>query len=239
MPKKSLIISGKTFDSRTSAIEYFRSMLNRHAADQVVNQSDSADLAALLLRHPEATEKIGVGIDHFEVRVPPQFGGLCFWIVRTDGSATDFSFMTCVRGTGKTVSQEFREACRMAIQNDVAKAKQAYFTRNQDASGRVACEVTGRLLTLEEAHADHREPMRFEVIVAAFLASKNCDEPDSAWLSKSKDAQSVTTFVNEALRDDFRTFHKRLARIRWVEKKENLSLGASGQLRHAKGSIEL
>jgi Protein of unknown function (DUF3223) len=101
-------------------------MLNRHSADQVVNDEDAADLADLLLRHPEAVEKIGVGIDHSEVRLPPQFGHLCFWIIRTDESVTDFSFMTCVRGKRKTVSQEFREACRMAVQNDIAKAKQAF-----------------------------------------------------------------------------------------------------------------
>src|SRR5271170_6934999 len=146
MPKKSLIVNGREFASRTDCILYFRTMLNRHTAGQPVNEDDAADLADLLLRHPEAVDKIGSGIDHFEVRVPPQFGGLCFWIVRTDGSETDFSFMTCVRGRAKLVSQEFREACRMAIQNDVAKAKQAYFTRNQDVSGRVACEVTGQLL---------------------------------------------------------------------------------------------
>jgi hypothetical protein len=167
MPKKSLIINGRTHDTQTAAIEYFRAMLNRYSAGQGVTNDDAADLAELLLRHPEAVDKIGAGIDHFEVRVPPQFGGVCFWIVRADESATDFSFMTCVRGRAKTISQEFREACRMAIQNDVARAKQAHFMFNQDASGRVACEVTGRLLTLEEAHADHCEPMRFEVIVAA------------------------------------------------------------------------
>jgi hypothetical protein len=239
MPPKPLTINGKQFAKRGAAIDHFRSMLNRHSIGQVVHQPDADDLADLVLRHPEAVEKIGTGIDHFEIRAAPQFGGQCFWIVRTDGSATDFSFMTCVRGKGKTVSQEFREACRMAIQNDVAKAKQAYFDQNQDGSGRVACEVTGQALTIDEAHADHRDPMRFEVIVAAFLASKNRDEPDSAWLTKSKDRQAVTTFVDIALRDEFRAFHKRLARLRWIEKRENLSLGGSGQLRHAKGSIQL
>jgi Protein of unknown function (DUF3223) len=131
MPKKSLTIDGKAFDSQTSAIEHFRSMLNRHTAGQIVGEEDAAELASLLLRHPDVTDKMGVGIDHFEVRTPPEFGGLCFWIIRTDESATDFSFMTCIRGKSKTVSQEFREACRMAVQNDIAKAKRAFFTANQ------------------------------------------------------------------------------------------------------------
>jgi hypothetical protein len=58
--------------------------------------------------------------------------------------------------------------------------------------------VTGRLLTFEEAHADHHDPMRFEVIVAAFLA-KVRDEPDPAWLTTSRDAQAVTTFIDMAV----------------------------------------
>ena len=97
MPKKSLTINGKEYDSRNLAIEHFRGMLNRYTAGQVVVDDDAADLADLLLRHPEAVDKIGAGIDQFEVRSPPQFGGLCFWIFRTDGSATDFSFPTCDR----------------------------------------------------------------------------------------------------------------------------------------------
>lgn len=33
--------------------------------------------------------------------------------------------------------------------------------------------------------------------------------------------------------------HKRLARLRWIDDRVNLSLGGKGQLRHAKGSIKL
>jgi len=94
-------------------------------------------------------------------------------------------------------------------------------------------------LKIEEAHADHRDPMRFEVIVAAFLAAKGRDEPDPAWLTTSRDAQAVTTFIDIATRDEFKAFHKRLARLRWIGKQENLSLGGKGQLRHAKGSLKL
>lgn len=236
---KPLSIQGKLFATRDAAILYFREMLSRYSPGQRVSDADADDLADLLTRHPEAISKIGVGINHFEVRLAPQMGTQCFWIVRRDATSTDFSFMTCVRGKGKSVSQEFREACRMAVQNDVARAKRTYFEEHQDSSGRVPCEQTGRLLTMEEAHADHHEPMRFEVIVAAFLAAKGRDEPESAWLTASSDAQAVTTFVDPTVRDEFKAFHKRLARLRWIGKEENLSLGGKGQLRHAKGSLKL
>jgi hypothetical protein len=236
---KPVSVNGKMFPTRGAAIQYFRAILNRYSPGQRLSRADADDLADLLTRHPEAIAKIGCGIDHFEVRLAPQMGTQCFWIVRPDATSTDFSFMTCVSGKAKTISQEFHEACRMAIQNDVAKAKRLYFEKHQDASGQVPCELTGRLLTMEDAHADHHDPMRFEVIVAAFLAAKGRDEPDPAWLTVSKDAQAVTTFTDPIVKDEFKTFHKRLARLRWIGKQENLSLGGKGQLRHAKGSLEL
>ncbi len=154
---KPLSVNGKAFASRGAAILYFRDMLNRYSPGERVAGADEGDLAALLTRHPEAATKIGCGMDHIEVRLAPQMGTQCFWIVRPDGTSTDFSFMSCISGKGKSISQEFREACRMAIQNDVARAKRSHFEQHQDASGRVPCELTGRPLTMEEAHADHRD----------------------------------------------------------------------------------
>jgi hypothetical protein len=239
MPKKPLTVNGRDFASQGEATVYYRNMLNRYAPGQRVSEPEAVDLAELLTRHPEAAEKIGAGIDHFEVRMAPQFSTQCFWVVRTDGTATDFSMGSCITGRAKSVSQEFREACRMAVQNDISAAKRTYFNERQDASGRVPCEITGRPLTMDEAHADHREPMRFEVIVAGFLASKSRDEPDPAWLTVSRDAQAVTTFVDRAIHEEFRDYHRRLARLRWIDDRVNLSLGGKGQLRHSKGSIKL
>jgi len=238
MPKP-LTVNGIEFATRDAAIRYFREMLNRYSPGQRASDDDADDLSDLLTRHPEVTDKIGCGIDHFEVRLAPQMGTQCFWVVRSDATCTDFSFMTCVRGKGKTVSQEFREACRMAVQNDIARAKRIYFEQHQDSSGHVPCELTGVPLTMEEAHADHRDPMRFEVIVATFLAGQGRDEPDPAWLTTSKDAQAVTSLVDQTVKEAFKAFHKRVARLRWISEQANLSLGGRQQLRHAKGTLKI
>ena len=60
-------------------------MLNRYRPRQRVSDHDAADLAALLKRHSEYVEKVGVGIDHFEV-MRAEFGTQCFRIVRIDGT---------------------------------------------------------------------------------------------------------------------------------------------------------
>ena len=46
--------------------------------------------------HQEAEKKIGSGISAFQVRYHPQWKSRCFFLVREDESADDFSFRKCV-----------------------------------------------------------------------------------------------------------------------------------------------
>ena len=46
--------------------------------------------------HLEAEKKIGTGIEAFQVRYHPQWKSRCFFLVREDKSADDFSFRKCV-----------------------------------------------------------------------------------------------------------------------------------------------
>ncbi|MFS7899781.1 hypothetical protein Hanom_Chr00s078083g01792231 [Helianthus anomalus] len=46
--------------------------------------------------HLEAEKKIGAGIKTFQVRYHPQWKSRCFFLVREDESADDFSFRKCV-----------------------------------------------------------------------------------------------------------------------------------------------
>ena len=86
----------RTFATQSAAMEFFRLMLNRYPVGDRVTIADAQDLAALLKRHNEYAEKLGVGIDHFTVMVAPGFKTNCFEIVRTDGSRIDFSYQRCI-----------------------------------------------------------------------------------------------------------------------------------------------
>ena len=72
-------------------------MLNKYRPKQRVLESDAADLAALLQRHSEYENKVGVGIDYFEV-MSAEFGTQCFRVVRVDGTGEDFSYSHCIAG---------------------------------------------------------------------------------------------------------------------------------------------
>ena len=84
-----------TFNSKTAARDFFQAMLHRYAVGDRVSSEDQTPLSELLKRHPDAPQKIGVGIDHFEV-LSADFATQCFHVFRTDGTFEDFSFHTCV-----------------------------------------------------------------------------------------------------------------------------------------------
>ena len=46
--------------------------------------------------HQDPENKIGVGIEAFQVRMNPIYASRCYYIIRKDGSADDFSYRKCV-----------------------------------------------------------------------------------------------------------------------------------------------
>lgn len=97
---RKISLTTRTFDKAGDATAFFKEMLNRYKIGEKVDQADAADLTALLALHDERDEKIGRGIEGFEVNTPPEdappFSKRCFWIIRTDGSREDFSYTHCL-----------------------------------------------------------------------------------------------------------------------------------------------
>jgi len=92
---KPVVLDTRWFANQKEATVYFREMLRRYRPKQRVSDQDAADLAALLKRHSEFEEKVGVGIDHFEV-MRADYGTQCFRVVRKDGTGADFSYPHCI-----------------------------------------------------------------------------------------------------------------------------------------------
>ena len=99
MPRaKPVVLDTRSFDSKKDATTFFKDMLNRYSPKQRVSEEDASHLSALLKRHSEYQEKVGIGISHFEV-MSADFRTQCFRIVRTDGTGTDFSYHHCITGS--------------------------------------------------------------------------------------------------------------------------------------------
>lgn len=92
---KPVEIGGIAFAKKGDALTHLKEILNRYRPTERISDEDATFLKVALQRHPDADEKIGTGIDHFEVQVA-DYDTQCFCVARTDGSYARFSYKYCV-----------------------------------------------------------------------------------------------------------------------------------------------
>jgi hypothetical protein len=90
-----VVLSKRTFPTKGAASEFFSNMLHSYKPGDRVSDADGVDLASVLDRHPSRDEKVGVGVDHFEVQ-NADYASQCFRVVRTDGTWARFSYKACI-----------------------------------------------------------------------------------------------------------------------------------------------
>lgn len=237
MARKPIQIGNVEFKFQKDALAYFKEMLSSCRNNQNIDTSSEnhSMLLALIERHPEADQKIGVGIKHF-FKAPTDMGTSCFWLEREDGTKTDFSYPTAVKAKGKSLYQEFSEACRHSIKNDLIKTKENFFDAHADGEGKVECEITGDRISIYESHLDHTKPLTFQVIVNTFItANKICISSDI--LSTSVDGQFTTEFINKDIENKFKEYHHSIAQLRIINPKSNLSLGGTERIKKRKRPV--
>jgi hypothetical protein len=233
----SLTVGDLQFRTKKAAKDYFKQMLAKYSDGEDIGEEDSTHLDKLIERHPEAAQKIGCGIKRFFRRRTAE-GTSCFWLERNDCSITEFSYPTCVDAKGKSLYQEFAEACRESVKKDLVATKREYFGQHADSDGHVPCDITGEMIKFDESHLDHKKPMTFQVIVRTFIAA-NSMTPSRDVLSEPKDQQFTTTFTDEALANKFREYHHAVAQLRVIKSRLNLSLGGSERILKSKVPIKI
>lgn len=222
--------NGRSWPTISAAKAHFKAMLARYRDNEVVeDRDDHEDLVALVERYDETVQetptKIGCGIDHFERRRNQGEGwsSPSFWVIRTDGSATDFSYHTATEGVSRGLSKDFADACRQAVAGELLEAKRRFYAAHADVQGRVPCEITGALLAFDEAHLDHAWPT-FGQIVAVFRAARGWDlEIPEGVVSAPGDAQARAMFTDKGVEESFRQTHRRSATLMVVGARENLA----------------
>lgn len=235
MARDPIIVGHKTFKTQKDALEFFKEMLNSYRVNTTINGENHDLLLAVLERHPEAQQKIGVGIKRF-YKAPTDKGTNCFWVERTDGTKTDFSYLTAVKAKDKSLYQEFSEACRNAVSNDLTKAKEMFFMENADENGKVECEITGDKIAIYESHLDHKKPMTFQVIVNTFILANNITL-SKQMISASKDQQFEKEFTDQVIKAKFIDYHHKIAQLRIINSKSNLGLGGSERITKCKRPV--
>lgn len=188
--RKTYKIHDQEFTSQKAAQDHVRGILGKYQGE--LNLGPDAPefefLVALVRRHPEAAEKIGVGISHFFVKLSA-YRNLELWIARTDETVIDISYPTAIRGVAKTAQENLLSAMRQAIVPQVNEYRAAEL-----AKGVATCpgwqRTCGAVLD-SLAPVDHVEP--FTDLADRFLAGRQApsefaDGPTNAAAFKPEDA---------------------------------------------------
>lgn len=164
--------------------------------------------------HPDWKKKVGVGIDHLEVR-NTRYGNKCFFIIRTDGTITDISYPAAISPHNKT--KDIMAACRNAVSSMIE-----LFRRSITLP--FVCPVTGEVVTdRSNMHIDHYD-LTFKELFDLWMKDKDVDELYRKTLKSNRDDCMDTFFDDEKVILDFIQFHNSHTHLRAVSKTANLSV---------------
>lgn len=124
---KPVVIGSLSFRTQKSALDHYKALLHRYQdGDRISDPGDHAHLVALVERYDPILDQVGEPakgcgqIGHFERRLNTGTGwsNSGFWVVRLDGSATDFSYIWAVKGLpgdGRRISTAHAERLSHSI----------------------------------------------------------------------------------------------------------------------------
>lgn len=219
--KQVFIINDRYFDTKKAVQTYIQGILNRQTMNTDLGDDDLAFISALLERHPRCDEKVGSGIASIQVRMDTEWGKTRqFFIIRTDGTATEFSYLKCLKGELESKLALFKVAARSAILEQIIEFKERYFKQNQNARGEVLCQATGSAVNRRNSHIDH-DPKSFDGLVEEFIQQDGIvvDEVDFIGFD---DGEQRKRFADHKLEKRFADFHLSNASLRVVTVNANL-----------------
>jgi hypothetical protein len=147
-----------------------------------------------------------------------------FWIVRTDGSETDFSFKSCFYDASHEA--KVQGAMRYAILDQKLAARDLAFGRQET----LICPVTGEPIRASDCHMDHDSPTFLEIADAFAEQAGGYDT-----VAKTSDDGDIgRRFTDPAVAARWEKFHRERARLRPVSQHANLSVLRRGMRKKPK-----
>lgn len=226
MSKNKLKIMNKVFNTKKEALEYYKNILNSYDYDEELHYSDFEDIKNLYLYDKKLKD---IEVKKILVKKHTKYSNKCFYIFMPDSTSEIFSYRIAINGA-LTSLQMFRSACREAIYPRLRKTKISIFKNRP-----VECALSSKELEWEEAHIDHKAPLTFSVIVKAFIVANNIvlDKIDF------KEDNGVVTFKDSQIAINFDEFHKNMAVLRVISKKENLKQSSRARIKATKNDFLL
>lgn len=91
-----LTIAGMHFQSKQALHDRVKIILNSYKVGEMLEGDDAILVEALFDRHPERDNRMqGLAISHFDIR-KTAYPTRSFFVVRSDGTAIDFSTRKCI-----------------------------------------------------------------------------------------------------------------------------------------------
>jgi hypothetical protein len=244
MSRFDITVGDKTFTSKTSAIKFYKEILDRYDFGGKLSDEDAKCLIQLGFKEEgtpeevaELAEEIVADFHKNDEEIPyrkllgvmvdrhPDFRTTkCFYFFGdVDGETRKdiFSYRMAINGFPTDI-QSFSRACRFLVQDRIRTFKIEHFKNRP-----VRCVISGKIVEWEECQVDHKSPLTFSVIVKSFIVAHNLNISQIEYTYNN----SQETFIDDSIAEKFYEFHKKMAVLRIVSTKENQKLSGSARVK--------
>ncbi len=248
--RKMIKIGEKEFKFKKDALNYYKEILNSYDFGEILSDEHYNDIIDLLNYdisytddHPEfeekETENENEENDDYvieDVRIGKvQFNTKCFELLYRNGETDFISYRLRITQPKENVFDDFRQAARNIIHEDIRNVKQEYFDKFSK-KGLVPCQETGIQSNWTELVVDHRQPNTFSVIVDRFVELFKIDLKKVEYKT---DENNFYLFKDNELSENFRNYHKEKAVLRVVRKECNSSRAHQGRIKEQKKDLKI
>jgi hypothetical protein len=216
----SFNINGEVFKTKKALRERIISIRDSYPDDERLNKEDFDFMREVLEHHESAPIKIGCGVSEIYPRTNPIYKkNRCFYLKRTDGTETDFSFLMCL--TSEKNSDKVKNAFRKAVAPYIIEFKNCIFKLCGEP---IPCQITKEYMySNSNCHVDHAKPNTFLKIVEDFCKEENLDIEKIKVIS-SNDGMIGNEIEDKSIKEKFISFHNKRAKLRLVSTTANLSV---------------
>lgn len=202
------------YRSKKEATEAVRDVLHRAERGARLDGADAELITALVHCHPDATGKIGSGLQGVEVRTI-EYGQPGFWLLRTDGTSTEFSYRKALSAPSHRA--EVLATMRRSISDQIAEFRQATFAD----TATIACPITGETLTRDHGQVDHHDPTFIELAHEFAELAGGWDRIELT----SSDGLIGKEFRHDVVGQGWQQWHRQHATLRYIHPGANQRRG--------------
>ena len=204
---------------KKNQIKQCQEIRDKYNDNECLTIDDFNIIDSILKKHRWYKQKVGAGSYCISVDTSYEYKTRGFYIHRSDGTKTDFSFYECIYPT-KVFKQDFIKAARAAIAVDITATKLTYF----DNVSFPICPLCEKSISIDNSHADHF-PIKFKDLLKDFITENNIKDFEKITEPDSWDNVIGCEITDEKIKFSWIYYHMKNAKLRMICPECNLKLG--------------